>query len=129
LVARGEVGLDRGVGPQRECHVLRVRHRQDVRRVHGGELVDQAEDRGELRAHLFGMRGVDLHAREVRDPVNVSERDGHGGGRASGWGASRPGRRRRIADERAVTSGPAAGPKTPELPRKISAGAMHNRLS
>jgi hypothetical protein len=58
-----------------------VRHRRDAGRVDGCQLVDQAEDRLELCAHLFRVRRIDVEASESRDPVDIRKRESHGVGR------------------------------------------------
>ena len=78
LVTGSLISLRDIVRAKRKRRVLRVRHRLDAGRVHGGELVDEAEDRRELRAHFLGVRRVDFDPRQVRDPVNVVKGDGHG---------------------------------------------------
>jgi hypothetical protein len=101
-----------------------VRHRCDARRVDGGQLVDQAEDRRELRAHFLRVRGIDLEAREMRDAVDVGKREIHGVGRERGEvsGAGDRGSDGVCKSDRRRV-------RNTGFPHKISAGALHNRLS
>ena len=56
LVSRAPVGLGDDVVAQRQHHVLRMRHRLDAGRVDRLQLVDQREDRVELRARRRAPR-------------------------------------------------------------------------
>ena len=80
-----------------------------------------------LRAHFFGVRGVDFDAREVRDPVNVGERDGHGGRRADREGVLPAGRA--APDPRPAEHADRARGAVPETPETPENPAQNQRWS
>ena len=107
---------------QRCAHVLRVRHRLDARRVDRLQLVDQREDRVELRVDVARSRLVDVDSREMRDPQYVVDGERHGSGERS-----TAARLRRLFK----TTGPGAQHRAEVVikPHQISAKATANRLS